>query len=54
MKDARGLVPNLIPLLDDREGLVNRAAQLALRELTGQNLGKSRQAWQDWWNKQKR
>lgn len=54
MKDAKGLVPNLIPLLDDREMLVKRAALLALNELTGKNLGESSQAWQEWWNKQKK
>jgi len=53
-KDAKGLVPNLIPLLADREELVQRAAQLALRELTGQNFGKEQQDWQNWWNRQKK
>jgi HEAT repeat protein len=54
MKDAKSLVPSLIPLLGDREVLVKRAANLALRELTGQRFGEDQQAWQDWWNKQNR
>jgi hypothetical protein len=54
MKDAKGLVPNLIPLLGDQDELVWRAALLALRELTGQNIGDKQQDWQDWWNRQKK
>jgi hypothetical protein len=54
MKEAKGLVPNLIATLGDPEGLVKRAALVALRELTGQSFGDDRQAWQDWWNKQNR
>jgi hypothetical protein len=51
---AKGLkeqVPLLIPLLADREALVARAAEAALKELTGQDLGPEPRPWQDWWDK---
>jgi len=52
MKDTKVYIPNLIPLLSDPELLVIRAAHLALKELSGQTIGPSREAWQEWWDKQ--
>jgi hypothetical protein len=65
IKEARQLVPQLIPLLNDREVVVSRAAYAALKDLTGQDFGPSAAAddaerrravgeWQAWWKKQGR
>ena len=53
LKDAKTLIPGLIPLLDDPEkDIVRKAALLALKELSGKNLGPAREDWQAWWDKQ--
>jgi hypothetical protein len=63
MKDDKIHVPDLIPLLDDPEPLVGRAAHAALKSLTSQDFGppkdasskdraKAMEAWKDWWVKQ--
>jgi hypothetical protein len=54
MKDSKDQVPYLIPLLNDPEPLVIRAAHLAIKELTGQTFGPTREVWQAWWDKQKK
>jgi len=64
MKDDKSHIPDLIPLLDDREPLVGRAAHAALKSLTNQDFGPAKgasakdraqavEAWKDWWEKQK-
>jgi hypothetical protein len=53
----------LIPLLEDREPLVGRAAHVALKSLSNQDFGPDRDAspaertkavadWKAWWQKQ--
>jgi hypothetical protein len=62
MKDDKSHVPDLIPLLEDREPIVGRAAHAALKSLAGKDLGpdadagpqeiaKSVAAWKGWWEK---
>jgi hypothetical protein len=62
MKDDKSHVPDLIPLLEDREPIVERAAHAALKSLSGKDFGPeanaSRQdtanavaAWKGWWEK---
>jgi HEAT repeat protein len=61
-KDDKDHIPDLIPLLEDPEAAVARAAHAALKHLTGQDLGPAsdslpeRQAaaarWLAWWKKQ--
>jgi hypothetical protein len=62
-RDERPLVPKLIALLDDPDKLVSRSAYLALKSVTGQDLGpaaaaspedrrKAIAAWKAWWDKQ--
>jgi hypothetical protein len=57
------LVPDLIPLLEDRQGIVVRAAHVALKDLTRQDFGpaadatpaarqRAAAAWRKWWEKQ--
>jgi hypothetical protein len=63
VKEDRALIPALIPLLRDGEGLVARAAYFSLKELTGQDFGPPADAgreerdqaaakWLQWWNQQ--
>ncbi len=65
MKDDKSHVPDLIPLLDDSEPLVSRAAHAALKSLSNQDFGPAKDApskgraqaidaWKDWWAKQER
>jgi hypothetical protein len=65
MKDDKSHIPDLIPLLDDPEPLVARAAYAALKNLTNQDFGPARdasakdrtqaiEAWKVWWAKQER
>jgi len=65
MKDDKSHVPDLIPLLDDPEPLVARAAHAALKSLTSQDFGPAKdasakdrtqaiEAWKGWWAKQER
>jgi hypothetical protein len=65
MKESKALLPNLIPLLRDRELSVVHATHAALKELTGQDFGPAANAsredrdqaalkWLKWWNKQKK
>jgi hypothetical protein len=61
-KEMKSLIPDLIPLLEDSEQAVARAAHSSLRTLTGQDLGPKKQedalpeawaeaaaAWRAWW-----
>ena len=50
-REKKELVPDLIGLLADPEPLTARAAEAALKDLTGQEHP-SLAAWQDWWQKQ--
>lgn len=50
-REAKTLIPNLIPLLNDAEPSVARAAQAALKDLTGEALGPSADEWKAWWDK---
>jgi hypothetical protein len=63
MKDEKKIVPDLIPLLDDSEEFVSRAAHAALKSLSGQDFGPAKnaspkdrgqamEAWKVWWRKQ--
>jgi HEAT repeat protein len=65
MKDDKSHVPDLIPLLEDPEPLVARAAHAALRSLSNQDFGPAKdasakdraqaiEAWKGWWAKQER
>jgi hypothetical protein len=65
MKDDKSHVPDLIPLLDDPEPLVGRAAHAALKSLTNQDFGPAKdasakertqaiEAWKGWWGNQSR
>lgn len=64
-KELKELSPELIKLLDDAEGVVARAAQEALKHLSGRDYGpkanatpaerkKAVEAWQTWWKAQVR
>jgi uncharacterized protein (TIGR03067 family) len=63
MKEQKKLIPKLIPLLEDPEATVVRAAHVALRTLTGRDFGpadaasraerdQASAAWKFWWSKQ--
>ncbi len=63
MKDERARVPDLIPLLEDAEPHVVRAAHAGLKSLTDQDFGPGRGAstaeraaaarkWRAWWDQQ--
>ncbi|HMF15132.1 MAG TPA: HEAT repeat domain-containing protein, partial [Gemmataceae bacterium] len=49
-REDSALVAELIPLLGDAHQPVSAAAQASLKTLTGQNLGDSAQAWEEWLN----
>jgi hypothetical protein len=63
MKDDKGHIPDLIPLLEDKEPLVGRAAHAALKSLSSQDFGPAKDAspnqqkeaiaaWKGWWARQ--
>ena len=54
MKEAKTLIPDLIPLLADPEPTVAHAAHAALKDLTGQELGPSEAEWKAWWKNRDR
>ena len=54
MKEAKTLIPDLIPLLSDPEPAVAHAAHAALKDLSGQNLGPSEDEWKMWWKNRDR
>ncbi len=54
MKEAKTLIPDLIPLLSDSEPIVAHAAHAALKDLTGQDLGPSEAEWKAWWKNRDR
>jgi hypothetical protein len=62
MKDDKSHIPDLIPMLQDREPIVGRAAHAALKSLSGkdfgpktgatpQDLANAVAAWKGWWDK---
>jgi len=62
MKDDKSHITDLIPMLQDREPIVGRAAHAALKSLSGkdfgpktgataQDLAKAVEAWKGWWDK---
>jgi hypothetical protein len=64
MKEDRAHVGRLIELLDDREGLVSRAAHAALKSLSNEDFGpaadasreerkEAKAAWRAWWKEQR-
>jgi hypothetical protein len=53
MKEAKDLIPDLIPLLSDPEETVAHAAHAALKDLTGKNLGPTEEEWKAWWKNRK-
>jgi hypothetical protein len=63
MKDDKQYIPDLIPLLEDGQVAVVHAAHVALKELTGTDLGPPADAnrteraraaakWKEWWKAQ--
>jgi hypothetical protein len=63
MKDDKGMIPDLVAVLDDADAWVVRAAGAGLRALTGKNFGpsatadaderaKAVAAWKAWWKRQ--
>jgi hypothetical protein len=63
IKEDKGLIPDLIATLDDKEPWVVRSAAVALKSLTGQDFGPSAHAtdaerakavaaWKNWWKRQ--
>jgi hypothetical protein len=64
MKEDRDAIPEIIPLLADPEEFVARGAKAALKSLTNEDFGPSRDAtpaqrrtavaaWKAWWEKQR-
>jgi hypothetical protein len=62
MKDDKSLIPSIIPLLEDAERSVELAAHVALKTLSGVDLGPANSAtasekaeavtrWKEWWEK---
>jgi hypothetical protein len=62
MKDDKSHIPDLIPILQDREPIVGRAAHAALKSLSGKDFGPKTgatsqglinavAAWKGWWDK---
>jgi hypothetical protein len=62
MKDDKAHIPDLIPMLQDSEPIVGRAALAALKSLSGKDFGpkagasaqdlkNSIEAWKGWWDK---
>jgi hypothetical protein len=49
MKEAKTLIPDLIPMLSDAEPAVAHAAHAALKDLTGEKLGPTEEEWKSWW-----
>ncbi len=54
MKEAKTLIPDLIPLLADPEPMVAHAAHAALKDLSGESLGPSAEEWKAWWKNRDR
>jgi hypothetical protein len=65
MKDDKAHIPDLIPAILDDEEIVVRVARASLKSLTNQDFGPNKNAnigekklakdaWQDWWDKQKK
>ncbi|MHC4103661.1 MAG: HEAT repeat domain-containing protein [Planctomycetota bacterium] len=52
IKDPRAIKP-LIRALRDKDEDVQYLALSALREITGEDFGKNRSEWQNWWRKNK-
>jgi hypothetical protein len=51
MKEDKALIADLIPLLEDPEPTVARAAHAALKDLSGEKFGLSVDEWKAWWKK---
>jgi hypothetical protein len=49
-KGDKEIVPDLIPVLGDRDPTLVRAAYQALKKLTGKDHGPKLSAWQRWWD----
>ncbi len=54
MKEAKSIIPDLIPLLSDPEPAVAHAAHAALKDLTGEKLGPTEDEWKAWWKNRDR
>ena len=54
MKEAKTLIPDLIPLLSDGEPAVAHAAHTALKDLSGEKLGPTEDEWKAWWKNRDR
>jgi hypothetical protein len=52
LKDKK-IIPPLIVALHDKDSEVQSIAENALREITGQDLGRDQVKWMDWWGKNK-
>jgi hypothetical protein len=53
LKKEKTLTPDLIEVLGDKDPAVAGAAEAALKELTGQELGRQAEPWRTWWKTQK-
>lgn len=51
--EPEALVPDLIPLLDDRDPRITAAALAMLKQLSGKDFGRDQKAWQKWWDNSK-
>jgi hypothetical protein len=52
LKEAKERIPDLIPLLADRDAAVVETVHAALKHMTGTDQGKSIEAWKSWLEKQ--
>jgi HEAT repeat protein len=52
LKEAKERIPELIPLLADRDAAVVETVHAALKHMTGTDQGKSIEAWKSWLEKQ--
>ena len=53
IKDPRAIEPLIDVLSNDSDSLVKSQASSALKNITGEKLGKNAKRWQDWWEKNK-
>lgn len=50
--DVRSLVPDLIPLLGEKDAEISIQAYETLKKITGQDHGRNQGAWLQWWERQ--
>src|SRR5262249_33945258 len=47
--ELRKLIPDVIPLLDDRDAEIQNRAYETLKQLSGKDQGRISGAWKQWW-----